>query len=803
MFYSKAQTTCQANFTYIVGSNGQVSFSNTSTGAVGANPYYHWDFGDESNDLYQFNPGTHSFVYNGTYNVTLGIGDSSFMGTGCNSYTTEVIVITNATPCNLNVNFTYTVGSNGQINITNTSTGSSSSTIFNWYFNNQNINSTSTNSLVLGPLYNGTYSIGLGAYNTNGICAGNYSTTVTITNGLTCNIHPSFTYSIGTGGVINFTNTSTGLPAYPFYEWSFWDGTSSFSSNPNPPPHNCQYNGQYIVGLNIFDSLWGSCNASIIDTINITNGTPCALQASFTYTLGANGHVDFTNTSTGTSSLTPISWFGDFQNDSTYGVSANYPYNGTYSVTLQEYNYGTPCASSVTHTFVITNSTPCTINSSFTYSIGSNGQVSFTNTATGLPNFYKVNWDFGNGTTAFFINNLSCNTTYTQNGTYYVTLTIADSSGWCSQTFGDSITINTIIPCLLNVNYTYTTGNNGLINFANTSSGVPANPVISWNFGDGSISPLNNPTHTYVYNGTYYTTLNISDSSGYCQNSYDDSVNVTNGQTCNLVTNFTYTIGGNGQVSFTNISSGIPTNPITYWDFGDGNMSTLSNPTNTYTASGNYYVTFYITDSSGICYSYIQDTVVITNAPCINPTVSFNLFKDTTQVGLWYAIPNYSNNVNSVVWYWGDGNSTSAFYPSHIYSSPNSYNICVTVFNSCGDSINICQSDSIYRLTYNSINSNMIEVNVLPNAATGISQISGFNSQISIYPNPSNGNFIIETNTSSKQAMQVYDVNGRLVLTQTILSKTTIDANILTDGVYNISITGNEGVVNKKLVIVK
>jgi hypothetical protein len=51
--------------------------------------------------------------------------------------------------------------------------------------------------------------------------------------------------------------------------------------------------------------------------------------------------------------------------------------------------------------------------------------------------------------------------------------------------------------------------------------------------------------------------------------------------------------------------------------------------------------------------------------------------------------------------------------------------------------------------------------------------------------------------------VQVYDVNGKLVLNQTINGKTSIDASSLNEGVYNISLQSNEGVVNKKLVIVR
>lgn len=85
-------------------------------------------------------------------------------------------------------------------------------------------------------------------------------------------------------------------------------------------------------------------------------------------------------------------------------------------------------------------------------------------------------------------------------------------------------------------------------------------------------------------------------------------------------------------------------------------------------------------------------------------------------------------------------------------------------------------------------------------AVTGIKTIS--DKQISIYPNPNNGSFVVETN-NTKQFMQIYDVTGKVVLSKTITEKTIIDASNLSEGVYNISLTSNKGVVNKRLVIVR
>ena len=74
---------------------------------------------------------------------------------------------------------------------------------------------------------------------------------------------------------------------------------------------------------------------------------------------------------------------------------------------------------------------------------------------------------------------------------------------------------------------------------------------------------------------------------------------------------------------------------------------------------------------------------------------------------------------------------------------------------------------------------------------------------INVYPNPTNGKFIIETTAKENQAIQVYDLNGRLAFSKIITHKTNIDATILNEGIYNLVIKSSEGIINKKLVVVK
>ncbi|MEO8761385.1 MAG: T9SS type A sorting domain-containing protein, partial [Bacteroidia bacterium] len=93
-------------------------------------------------------------------------------------------------------------------------------------------------------------------------------------------------------------------------------------------------------------------------------------------------------------------------------------------------------------------------------------------------------------------------------------------------------------------------------------------------------------------------------------------------------------------------------------------------------------------------------------------------------------------------------------------------------------------------------------INIYDATSLGIKNINE-DKTFSIYPNPTNGIFVLETNTSAKQTLQIVDVNGRIVLTQTINGTSTINTGNLAEGVYNASLMGNEGIINKKLIIVK
>ncbi len=73
------------------------------------------------------------------------------------------------------------------------------------------------------------------------------------------------------------------------------------------------------------------------------------------------------------------------------------------------------------------------------------------------------------------------------------------------------------------------------------------------------------------------------------------------------------------------------------------------------------------------------------------------------------------------------------------------------------------------------------------NVVTGINDIK--NSNIKIYPNPTNNIINIEgLNKNENNTIQIFDVQGKLVITKTITEKGTIDLSELNKGVYVIKV---------------
>lgn len=84
----------------------------------------------------------------------------------------------------------------------------------------------------------------------------------------------------------------------------------------------------------------------------------------------------------------------------------------------------------------------------------------------------------------------------------------------------------------------------------------------------------------------------------------------------------------------------------------------------------------------------------------------------------------------------------------------------------------------------------------------GINQILDSN-QIKFYPNPSNGEFTIETLINEQHTVDLYNINGERMFSKSITGTTDIDLTELPNGIYKLTIKNSFGLINKKLVIAR
>lgn len=617
---------------------------------------------------------------------------------------------------------------------------------------------------------------------------------------------PNFTYTIN-GGNVTFTSTSTGVGSISTtYYWNFGNNTNASGLNLIVTNTTYTTNGTYTVTLFISSAV-PSCSNQISYIINITGAISptCSLISNFASSQGANGLINFNNTSTGTVGGTTYFWnFGDATNSTSFSPAHSYTSNGTYTVSLAaNNNFTASCAS--TKTAVVVVNSICNLVANFTYTMGANGLVNFISTSIGTNSFTNYRWTFGNGIVLSGNNMTSTAQTYTANGMYVVTLKDSTSNPACVSQISQTINIGNVVnPCNLSANFSGA-GTNGVFNFNNTSTGTSAGVTYLWNFGDATTSPSVSPSHTYTNAGNYTVTLSANNNYSYsCVSTKTTVISVS---ICSLASNFTHTVGANGLVNFSSTSTG--TNALTgySWNFGDGNNGNGVNTSHVYN-NGNYIVTLNAVNYSvnPSCSDTSSHSIIVNTNTCI-ANANFSI-APTATAQYWNVIPASPANVSNAIWTWGDGLSSNTLYTSHQYSAAGTYSLCLTVTVNCGATSSHCSSYYIFR-SIEQDNSTMIYVNVIdPYIFMANSNIEMKSILYTIFPNPSNGDFnlnmsgldygLVKVSISNIIGKQVFETE--VEASNGSLSKE-LHVNYLSNGIYFVKINSGKKEHIKKIVI--
>ncbi|HEY1039624.1 MAG TPA: PKD domain-containing protein [Bacteroidia bacterium] len=372
------------------------------------------------------------------------------------------------TVCNQAATASFTQNVSGAtVTFTNTSTNSFGSL---WIFGD-GTTSTATNPI---HTYNNGGQLNVGLVSYSG--CGNDTAWNLIT--LNC-ISPVSSFTSATNNLtVNFTSTSTAASAY---SWDFGDGKTSTAQNPS---HVFQATGTYTVCLT---SSNGCGSSTVCNTVTVSCAPPVA-----GYNVAINGlTASITNTSTNAYNF--IWNFGDATTNNTdYNPVKQYAAPGTYTLKLTVNN---GCGANIFQSpITIACAAPTAAFNTYTDGLG----VEIENNSL---NGTSWTWDFGDGTNSTFKNPPVHY--FPTTGTYTITLNVTNGCG--TNTYTQVVSVCTAPTA----QYTYTSSGT-TINFTNTSSNGTS---YVWNFGNGLITNINSPAHTFSP-GTYNVCLTASNGCG-------------------------------------------------------------------------------------------------------------------------------------------------------------------------------------------------------------------------------------------------------------------------------------------------
>jgi gliding motility-associated-like protein len=469
--------------------------------------------------------------------------------------------------------------------------------------------------------------------------------------------------------VVNFTDQSTGNPTQ--WRWDLGNGVISFLQNPSATYFNP---GTYNVKLVATNA---SGSDSIIKNQYITVYANPVVNFSASDSIGCFPlSVQFTSLAlAGSGTITNYNWdFGDGAASTLANPSHTYSSAGIFTVTLSVTNsFGCIKAYSKTNyiqvgagvTADFTNSTPGFCSAPAT--------INFINASTG-PGLLNYTWDFGDGNGSVLANPVH---TYNTTGSFTVSL-IAVSSLGCRDTIvkPNLISIGNIISQFISPDTVCARTN---FTITNTTTPTPVN--VQWDFGDGTTSNQMHPVKSYLVAGTY--TIKLVNFFGACSDSTTKSIVVKVSPTAAFSANQTTACMTPFTVNFSNLSTA-STNWL--WDFGDGFTSNVQNPSHAYTSLGLYSVTLIAFNANGC-----SDTIVMPQyIQIVKPTITINGFPQTGCAPLMVsptATVSANQPIASYLWNFGDGTTSSAVNPTHVYAVAGTYTVSliVTTTGGCAD----------------------------------------------------------------------------------------------------------------------
>ena len=299
--------------------------------------------------------------------------------------------------------------------------------------------------------------------------------------------------------------------------------------------------------------------------------------------------------------------------------------------------------------------------------------INFTDASTaGAVPIASRTWDFGDGAASNDVNPIH---TYTAAGTYTVTLVVTDQNGVADPEVKPSYIIVNPLP---QTSFSFT-GNGCTVPFdvTFTNSSV-AGPTITydWNFGNGQTSTaVNPPAITYSTAGTFTVSLTVTNTTTGCVNTVTNDIVVSN-----------FAAGMNVQTSAC-VGDPVPIFDQSTvganqwnWDFGNGQTSTLEDPSVVYSTAGTFTISLLSQNTVSGCQDVATQTITVTPPPIPS-------FTPNVTIGCAPLSINFTNTTpggSSYLWNFGDGSTGTGFNPTHTYTANGTYTVTMTMVDANG-----------------------------------------------------------------------------------------------------------------------
>ena len=468
------------------------------------------------------------------------------------------------------------------------------------------------------------------------------------------------------------------------HSWVFGDGDTSTEQNPE---HTYNKPGIYTVELTVSGTK-SSDVESKTNLINVLDDGELAAEFSANPTVGFPPlTVQFSDLSVG--EIASWTWtFGNGAISPDQNPLITYKEAGIFTVSLIV--NGTNGSDSESKTNLIVALEVGAPQANFSASPTSGKVplfVQFTDTSEG--DITAWSWDFGDGKTSTKQNPTH---TFKSEGFYTVILTASGPKGTNTETKTNLIIAEGLGTPVAAFSASPTTGETPLnVDFVDLSE--PAGLIDSWlwDFGDSGTSNDQNPPHKYNRAGIFTVSLTVSNEGGADSAVKSNFINVEAPPT--PVADFfaTPTVGIVSderpfEVQFTDTSEPVDRIDNWFWDFGDGGRSLRQqNPLHIYLNEGIYTVSLTISNEAGTD-SEVKTNLIEAKLPprpeaefIGEPTVGFTPllveFSDFSQP---------SGLIDSWLWEFGDGSSSTEQNPTHTYERPGDMKVSLTVTNRAG-----------------------------------------------------------------------------------------------------------------------